>query len=104
MAGIGAAEAKSRLLADRAPRDARTNNAPANGSLVRGFVTGQKLVEASGYLKSARAALINWTKEVYANADALDMQLPHVQEILGEAERLENLRARLEVKGSIFGA
>lgn len=94
---------KERLMADRGPRDsARPNGAP-NGSVRSGFVTGAKLKEASGYLKSARAALINWTREVYANADALEMQLPHVQEVLGQAEQLEYLRAKLEAKGSIFG-
>jgi hypothetical protein len=99
MAGMGTAAVKDKLLGTRQPQPDTNGGAPA----IRGMLTGKKLAEASNYLKGARAALVNWTREVYANSDAIDMQLVHIQETLRAADQLEDLRAKLEMKASIFG-
>ena len=92
---------RERLLADRRmPEKPNGNGAVPVG---REILTGKKLAEAASYLKSARAALIGWTREVYANSDALEMHLVHVRETLGLAERMENEQAKLEGRARIFG-
>lgn len=77
--------------------------AARGGNGAASFVTGQKLAEAGTYLKSARTAVLNWTKEVYANSETVELHLVDVQEALQAADRLDDLRAKLEAKASKFG-
>jgi hypothetical protein len=82
---------REKLMADR-------GNGP-----VRVFVSGEKLREAAGYAKSSRLALLNWTKQVYANQENVDQNTDHVMEALSMAQQFENLRMKLEAKAAVFG-
>lgn len=86
------AAVRERLLADR----------KANGAS-REILTGKKLAEAAAYLKNARTALVGWTREVYANSDALDLHLVHVQEMLSTADNLEKIAGKIQQRAEIFG-
>jgi len=66
-----------------------------------GIVTGEKLGEAARYLKSARSATLAWVRE--AAAASVELNAEHMQEVLNIADRLEDIRGRLEAKASLFG-
>jgi hypothetical protein len=87
---------KEKLLNGRA-------NSGNGAAVAPGILRGTKLAESGVYLKSARMGLVNWTKEVYANSDTLEMHVVHVQEVLRMADQLEDLRAKIEAKASLFG-
>jgi hypothetical protein len=68
------------------------------------MISGSRLIESASFLKQARLALLNWTKEVYTHSDQVDQHTHEVMEVLGMANQLENLRMKLDVKASRFGA
>ena len=92
----GTATVRERLLAER-KRD--TPGMPT----MRPIVNGEKLKEAASYLKSARLAMLNWTKELYAGTENIDLQVDHLQDVLKFCDAVETLRGRLEIKASVFG-
>lgn len=104
MAGTGTSAVRDRLLAERKQPDvARPVNRGNGATAVRGNLTGKKLAEAARYLTSSRTALINWTKEAYANSDQIEAQLDHVQEVLAMADKIAELGKKTEFKARLFG-
>lgn len=73
----------------------------ANG--VGATLTGEKLRQAEEYLKAAENALVAWTRDVYANADALDMWLVHVRETLELREQIERIAEKIKARAGLLG-
>jgi hypothetical protein len=100
MAGqMGTAAVRERLGTARA---GGTNGETALAA--RGIVSGAKLTEAAAYLKQARIAVLNWSKEAYLGADQVDRHIDDIREILDLSETLLKARMRLEAKAQVFGA
>ncbi len=68
----------------------------------RAGLSGMKLAQASLHLRDARKALIDWTRELYANR-AEEKGIEDLMEVLDWAHRLEDLRFKISAKGSVFG-
>lgn len=68
------------------------------------YMTGDKLKEAAGYLKAARTAIFNWTREVSASTERMETDAEHLHEALGIAIELEKKIAVLKMKAHLYGA
>lgn len=68
------------------------------------YITGDKLKEAARYLKAARTAIFNWTREVSASTERMETDAEHLHEALGIAIEMERKIAVLEMKARLYGA
>ena len=62
-----------------------------------------RIADASVHLKAARLSLLTWIREHYVHSNNITENLDTVKEFLELAEKLENIRARLDVKASLHG-
>lgn len=64
---------------------------------------GKKIGEAAGYLKSSRVCVLTWVREMVLANDNLNENVDEISEMLDVAQRLEDIRAKLDVRASVLG-